>query len=206
MFYYWISTATSCLGNTLALTKSKVEVIKYNVQLKQGNQTSARRQGWDAVPRSLSTFVSLTKLGAAPPGTSPPRSFLLPLLCLSSSLLSSLPALLSTRGLCNALFTKDVSRGTWLSPLGVFRCLVVCECVCVCHEQLSSVCTSSVLPVGIWALGEECMIQDCFPWEQTHFPSYFVISGSARRRICHLQCGSVRSVRKEEVRHNKHVQ
>lgn len=132
--------------------------------------------------------------------------FLLPLLCLSSSLLSSLPALLSTRGLRNALFTKDVSRGTWLSPLGVFRCLLVCGCVCVCHAELSSACTSSLLPVGIWVLGEECMIQDCFPWEQAHFPSYFVISGRARSRICHLQCGSVRSARKEEVRHNKHVQ
>lgn len=83
------------------------------------------------LPRSLSTSVSLTKLGAAPLGTSPLRSFLLPLLRLSSSLLSSLPALLSTRGLCNALFTKDVSRGTRLSPPGVFRCLAVCGCVCV---------------------------------------------------------------------------
>lgn len=105
-----------------------------------------------------------------------------------SSLLSSLPASLNTCRLRNSLLMKNTSHGPWLSPLGVFRYLVICECVSV-SVWSSPLCFSFIiLPGDNSVSGEGCMTQDCLPWEQSHSPSYFVISGRAQRHICHFQC------------------
>lgn len=74
-----------------------------------------------------------------------------PLLPHPSSLPSSLPGSSSTY--VTLYLRKQMSRGIWLSPLGVFRYLGVYE-LCVC-ALAPSVCSFSILPSG----GGGCMTQ-----------------------------------------------